>query len=141
MAGTGYWAYLLGQLGVPVRAFDLNPPQQDSDYNHWHPNTGTYVSVRKAAAEEAAELGRPGDTLFMSWPPYNDLAGYKALMAFGGNRLIYIGEGNGGCNAEEGFFKVLEDEWTLVTHHPVVQYDGLHDVILLFDRIEPLTGS
>lgn len=33
-AGTGYWAWMLTQMGVDIRAYDKNPPREGENYFH-----------------------------------------------------------------------------------------------------------
>lgn len=137
MAGTGYWAYLLRQMGIKVLAFDRNPPRVDSEANHWHRNVGTHVEVRQVDAVAAAQHSDTDDTLLLVWPPYDDPIGFMTLQAFHGNRLIYIGEGAGGCTGDDLFHALLESEWEEIDSQTPVQWDGIHDVVWVYDRIQP----
>ena len=67
MAGTGYWAYLLAQVGVDVVCYDLNPGAALVT-NGWH-GEDLYAEVCAKAAAEAAAL-HPDRTQFLSWPPH-----------------------------------------------------------------------
>lgn len=45
-AGTGYWAWLLRQLGVDILAFDKYPPSQNStSKSEFHPDADTWTEV------------------------------------------------------------------------------------------------
>ena len=44
-----------------------------------------------------------------------------------GRPLVYIGEGSGGCCAEEDFFERFKQ----VEHISIPQYDGLHDYVAI----------
>jgi hypothetical protein len=140
MAGTGYWSYLLQQSGVDCVSTDLVPPAPYASANRYHKNAETYVPVLQADAVEAVTMMHPDRTLLLSWPPM-DSSGFKALAAYPGNRLIYIGEGWGGCTADDDFFKTLESEWDEVAFHFPVQFSGIHDHITVYDRIQPLPES
>ncbi len=132
MAGTGYWCYLLSWLGVNCRPYDLDPPREDYDGNFWHPNTRSFVHITAADVTESAS-GWPDATLFLSWPPMTDAAA-RALAAYQGSRVIYIGEGMGGATGDDTFHEMLDAKWNRVDKHPIVQWVGLHDTITVWDR-------
>lgn len=135
MAGTGYWAYLLGQLGVDCLAYDEYPPRDSAAQNLWHPHAEQFVTVLPGDAVSVTQVyGTKDRTLLLSWPPYETPHGYLALNAYRGDRLIYIGETEGGCCADDKFFAELNNNWTEVDWHRPVQYFGIHDVICVFDR-------
>lgn len=133
MAGTGYWSYLLTQAGVDCVSSDRHPPAADLDDNMWHPHMTQHVEVKRQDAVQAAHQADPRRTLLLAWPPVDNVASL-ALQAFGGERMIYIGEGQGGCTADDGFFDVIDKDWHLTAFHPPVQYDGIHDYITVYDR-------
>lgn len=141
MAGTGYWSYLLTQLGVDCVSYDLEPPQgADAKNNFYHGAGEQFVTVLPGDAADVVTVAGEDRTLFLSWPPYDSPVGYHTLKAYPGDRVIFIGEGEGGCTADDGFFHLLEKEWAPVDWHRPVQYYGLHDLIMVFDRIESGTG-
>lgn len=141
MAGTGYWQMLLAQLGVDVISSDVNPPLgTDHENNEWHRNASQFVKVEKRDAVEAVLNSSPSRTLFLSWPPFDDPIGYQTLRAYRGERVIVIGEGEGGCTANDDFFTLLEEQWCFVTGHRPVQFFGIHDYVTVFDRKSALPG-
>jgi hypothetical protein len=132
MAGTGYWAWVLTQLGVDVAAYDLNPPAPDREDNHWHRNVTAHATVGRADAVESVCL-HSDRTLLLSWPPY----GFDArpiLDAFKGDRVVYIGEDWGGCCGDDGLFETFERGWVKVAERVPVQWDGMHDIVHVYDR-------
>lgn len=142
-AGTGYWASLLAQLGVDILAFDAKPPQIATD-NHWH---SPAREDRHGFTHETREVFcpvYPGDpqtlaaypdrALFLCWPPYAEPMAAEALAAYPGPRLVYIGEGQGGCTADDDFFTALASEWTEIASHRGVQWSGIHDYITVYER-------
>jgi len=140
-AGTGYWAWQLSQLGVDVVAYDRNPP--DRGGNHWHSPRGAdgnpskqpmpvFFPVRRGGAPQAAR--HPDRTLLLCWPPYTSTVARRALRAYSGQRIIFIGEGWGGCTADDAFFRALERGWVEVVAHRLVQWSGIHDWATVYDR-------
>lgn len=144
-AGTGYWAWQLHQLGVQVHAYDIAPPNRLP--NHWHrPRTD---GMREATDNEdykrsvffpveqgdANRLRRHADDiLFLCWPPYGGVMATEALQTYPGERVIYIGEHQGGCTADDDFFELLADQWHQTASHHIVQWSGIRDQIRVFER-------
>lgn len=129
MAGTGYWAYVLSQLDVDVVSYDLDGP----DDNTWHKGKEPWVDIELLDATLSV-VKHPDRTLLLSWPPYSMDIAVRTLNAYRGNRLIYIGEPEGGCTASDLFFEVLDQEWKEVVEHRPVQWWGLHDRITVYER-------
>jgi hypothetical protein len=82
-----------------------------------------------AAAREATE-----QTLLSIWPAYAEGWAAAALAVFRGSRLIYTGEGNGGCTADDAFHDLLDRDWSLHAEIDIPQWWGLHDGLFLFNR-------
>lgn len=130
IAGTGYWAYLLGQLGIDVVSYDLNPGTV-LHHNGWH-GADLYATVDAKDGTEAVAQ-HPDRTLFLSWPPYETEVGARILTAYAGNRLIYIGEGQGATGDGE-LRLVLEKDWTEVDSHQPVRFWGVQDRVTVYER-------
>lgn len=138
-AGTGYWAWQLAQRGVDVAAFDEAPPDRvENDYcqdKHLPADQRlrtTYHPVAEGNTRRAKDF--PNRALFLCWPPYGSSMAAAALDFYTGNRLIYLGEGEGGCCADDDFFTALGKDWTEVAEHRPVQWGGIHGWITVYDR-------
>lgn len=127
MAGTGYWGWLLGQSGVDVVSYDIQPGT-----NHFHEGAPLYSTVEPLDGAEAVKL-HPDRTLFLSWPPMDD-AGARILAAYAGDRVIYIGESEGGCTGDDELYELLGKEWAELADRVPVQWDGLHDAVWVYER-------
>jgi hypothetical protein len=132
MAGTGYWAYLLEQAGIDVVSYDIAVAGSD-DGNAWHGVNPAFVDVIEMDCADAA-VKHPEKTLFMSWPPYSEDAGYRALSNYTGTRVIVIGEGEGGCTGDDALFNALDANWREIAEHIPVQWEGVHDRITVYER-------
>ncbi len=130
MAGTGWWAHLLGQHGVDVVSYDVDPVG-----NHWHKGADLHAPVVAMEAVDAVAL-HPDRTLFLSWPPYDKPDGADTIRAYRGDRLILIHEGEGGCIGDDDMFAELATNWVEVASHVPVQWFGLHDRIDVYTRKE-----
>jgi hypothetical protein len=76
--------------------------------------------------------------LFMCWPEYAADWAYKALMRFQGDHLVYVGEGYGGCTADDNFHKELNENWDEVQLIALPQWFGLHDYLSIHKRKAPI---
>lgn len=128
MAGTGYWGYVLSHLGCRVASYDKEPGT-----NHWHQDHKLWMPVTEADCEVSVACHSASLTLLLSWPPMND-SGARALKAYDGRRVIYIGEDAGGCTGGDELHDLLEAQWNEVARHRPVQWWGLHDYITVFER-------
>lgn len=88
----------------------------------------------------------PGQFRFvlLSWPNYDSPFALNVANAMApGQILIYQGEHQGGCTANDDFFEVLEREWdllpkptsTLNQHHH--QFAAIHDVWMVLQKQTP----
>jgi len=128
MAGTGYWGYLLQQYGIPAFCYDIDPGG-----NSWHKGAECFMQVDRMDGAEAANK-HPDCTLILSWPPHDTPDGYNVLSAFDGRRVIYIGEGPGGCTGDDKLHNALESDWVEVATHWPLQWYGIHDYVALYER-------
>jgi hypothetical protein len=131
IAGTGYWAYLLAQVGVDVVCYDLNPGTALLT-NGWH-DVDLYAEVAALDCAEAAAL-HPDRTLFLSWPPYGMDVGARILAAYQGNRVIYMGEGHRGGTGDDEMHQMLDRDWTEVDSRQPVQFWSVDDWVRVFER-------
>lgn len=132
-AGNGYWAHLLEQMNVEITAYDVEPYD-----NHWMDGTkwGRVIQrdgLESVLSEQEQQYHWRPFTLMMVWPYMNEMA-YDSLMAYEGQRLIYVGEGQGGCTASDDFFDALDDMWDLVKTVFIPQWGGMHDYLELYER-------
>jgi hypothetical protein len=131
IAGTGYWAYLLTQVGVDVVCYDLNPGVELHN-NGWH-GDDLYAGVCAKDCAEAAAL-HSDRTLFLSWPPYAMDVGARILTAYQGKRVIFIGEGRGGGTGDDEMHLILDRDWTEVDSRQPVQFWSVNDWVRVFER-------
>jgi len=126
-AGSGYWGWMFVQAGLDALCFDLTPPPDHEWYDH------QFWPVGRLDAREAARL-HSDRTLFVCWPPYADPIAAETLDAYTGDRVIYLGESEGGCTGDDQMFKLLQARWTEVASHVPVRWYGLRDYVTVFDR-------
>ena len=133
-AGTGYWATLLRERGADVVAYDhevagMAAPPPDGGYcDVTHP----FGVVRRGGPEAAGR--HPDRSLFLCWPPYRSPMAANALAAWSGRQVYYIGEGSGGCTADDRFHDALARDFTLTSVEALPQWWGLHDALEVWAR-------
>jgi len=137
IAGTGYWAYLLAQVGVDVVSYDLTPGTALQP-NAWH-GDHVYVEICAKDGAEAVAL-HPDRTLFLAWPPYEQDVGARIITAYQGKRVVYIGEGQG-ATGDEQMRLILDTEWTEVDSRQPVQWWGVHDRVTVYERMADETSA
>lgn len=145
-AGTGYWAWLLGQHGVDVAAYDADPPTASG--NHWHcPKEGRdivgpgveWAPVRRGNHRHLYLPDNRDRVLFLSWPPYSEPMGRDVLAAYRGDTVIYVGEDRGGCTGDDDMFALFDSDWRVDADClDFVYWSGLHDRMTAYRRARPL---
>lgn len=128
-AGNGFWAGLLSANGVTnIIAIDIF----SAGYSFLPENT--FYPVINMSSEIALTEHSDADTLISIWPPYNEPMATNALRAFTGSKFVYIGEGWGGCNADDDFFRELDLNWTLVETIEIKKWKSIYDSLELYTR-------
>lgn len=134
MAGSGYFSYGLKKFGAKnVIATDTNEWAMDAKrmrsnkFKNW---STPYMPIEQLDAVEAIKKYPDTDLVIMSWPPYTEHSGYEVAKACEerGLELLYIGEDQGGCTADDDFFDlVYQYETTLLFRDYFRQFQGIHD--------------
>lgn len=127
-AGTGYWARVLAEAGADVVALDCT--EQENEY--LGQQIGRWYPVQRGDVQDL--VAHRDRALFLAWPPYQDDMAVQALRTWGGNRLVYVGEGDGGCCATDDFFTLLATTCVVASRHPLPQWPGIHDALWLYER-------
>ena len=105
-AGRAYWASVLsGSIWENGIATDLKTAEK-SDKNE------IYYPVESLSAVDAVKKYQT-ETLLTIWPSYDDSYAFDALTEFKGKRVVYVGEGSGGCTADDNFHNLLSEKWNL----------------------------
>lgn len=150
-AGTGYWARLIADAGVDVVAFDKSPP--GSKDKAWHSDRAAFHHVERATVSDVPWKLLRKRTLFMCWPPYMEDMGGDALQAFydaGGETVVIISEGVGGCTGGEsmwrrlGFYdyercsaeQIFTEDESAFDNLSMPRWDGLNDYPTLWRRLD-----
>lgn len=120
-AGTGYWAWLLAQLGVDVLALD-----------HEEHQPPRWLDVQRGD-ELALERMDSRRALFLCWPPLDSSMAARALELFRGERVAYAGEWRG-RTADLAFHDRLEEAFRLEAVIPLPNWPGFRDELRIYRR-------
>ena len=109
MSGNGFFSRMLKEKGVDLISTDLYVGN-DNPYG--------LVKVldkdieRIDAIEAVEKYGKEVNYIIMSWPPYNKPIGSQVVKKIKevcpNVKIIYIGETEGGCTADDYFFEITE---------------------------------
>lgn len=128
-AGSGYWAWQLTQAGVPVAAYDPHPPGPQNKFNQHR----LYHPVMPGDHENAAQ--HPDRALMLCWPSYGAAFAKQALHHYRGDTVVYIGEGEGGCCADDRFHRILARDFDEAGCSPFhVNWYGIHCCLTVWRR-------
>lgn len=138
-AGTGYWAWLVRQLGGDILAFDIRPPKREAcpTLNRFHGNEGCWTEVNQGT-ESVIPL-HPERTLLLGWPPFGEPLALRALQLYRRDYFLYIGalpRANGwrGPMGSDAFLDELQLEWHLMKSVKLPNWDLCWDALHVFKR-------
>jgi hypothetical protein len=125
-AGTGYWSFLLSEMGATVRAYD------NGSWSSFF--TGeTWYDVRRGGPGMLRHY--PNAVALIVWPPYDKPMAFEVAKRIRvGNYLVYVGEGSGGCTGDDAFFNLLESDFERIGGSAIPQWWGLHDHLDIYRR-------
>jgi len=126
-AGGGYWAWQMRQAGIDTVAYEpVDPADNKYVRREWTSLLRDGHDAPKRHRDRA---------LFLCWPSYGDPWAAHALACYEGDLLIYAGEGDGGCCADDEFFRLIEAEWEEAGSSAAhVSYWGIHDYLTAYRR-------
>lgn len=134
--GSGYWSYELRKAGVDVIATDPGTGRyrgllwgEDGEARHWDK---PWLEIEPISGIEAVRK-YPARNLLTVWPdmaPWAD----QTLREFKGETVLYGGEGSGGCTADDGFHRFLEERFEPTEVIDLPQFGGIHDDLYVWRR-------
>jgi hypothetical protein len=130
-AGTGYWAYLLKQMGVDILPVDCL--EEKENWKHIFELDIKYTNIIEG--DENTILQYPERNLFLCWPPYNDPMAANCLRNFKGEYVVYVGE-HGGCTGDQLFEDMLEVHYEIITTIDIPKWEGVHDAVFIYRRLK-----
>lgn len=121
-AGSGYWARMITLKWDDSRYIAY-------DNNSSHGFTHRYYNVQDTPLDKAQVAN-----LFLCWPSYEGEWAAQALKDYVPQRVIYVGEGHGGCTANDEFHELLDRDFEMKLDHYIPQYEGIHDRLEIWER-------
>ena len=125
-AGSGKWKRRLEAEGCNVIAYDAAT-------NVTFIKEGEKNGVMRGDHTSIAKHAKEGRALMLVYPPDGPMA-CDCLAAYAGNTLVYVGEGVGGCNADDDFFHELLQSWTVVVDMALDPYQGCAEKLFILKR-------
>lgn len=123
-AGTGFAGAIFRLHGVDWTSTDIDPAR--SEGRPW----SEVNPVLQLNWQEAVSL-IPHDVIFISWWPYNEKEGTDLKIArwalANGKRVIFVGEGYGGCTGSADFWRYAKTKNLLPLDEDVAQWVGIRD--------------
>jgi len=128
-SGPGWLSFWLKRYGLNVVATIDNGSWKGMEPHLGHVTQGDAIEFTKNHSEI--------DLFILSWPYMNDTAYRIWKNMQSGQVLLYIGESNGGCTANDEFFdavhgKRVRDKWHL--SKSFVSFFGIHDRPILYKK-------
>ena len=120
-AGNGLWARLLTAATVEVAATDGQPPPGQS-----------YCPLEVLEAEAAVRAHPECQALLLCWPPFRNDCAFRALGAFVGDRLVFVGDAR--FAADPQFHARLDQDWALRERVLIPAWPGLDDYAYFYSR-------
>lgn len=134
MAGSGALSYALKRQGVDII------PTDNHSWERWFnkPNALWVDVIKKDCLDAIEEYGRDVDIIIMSWAYMDDMA-YKSLLKMREVNdkciMVYIGEDQGGCTANDDFFEnariINNDPLFTIASQCYKSWYGMHDELKL----------
>ncbi|MBS1722787.1 MAG: hypothetical protein JSS66_07385 [Armatimonadetes bacterium] len=136
-AGLGYWASLVEALGADIVAYDKYVNKRGKVKLYSSTKYGKpFLPVHKGTTE-VLEL-HADRTLFMCWPPYDSPMASDTLQAYldhGGQTVVHVGEGPGGCTGDDRFFGLLEEHMEETQTLDIPRWPGIRDYLSVWRRL------
>lgn len=125
-AGNGLWSHLLSLNSVNMITTDKSPPNV----------TFTPVETIDGISAVKKYINSDVRCLMTCWPSYlttyaNDAIEQGLTQGYL-EKIIYIGEGPGGCTGDDQLHEILNTKFELVEEIPIPQWEGIHDTLQLY---------
>jgi len=130
-SGLGLWAKLMRDIGINIIATEMEP---DSSKNNYIGERVPHTEIERINGMEAISKYGNSGVLFISWPPYDNPLANDIVKSFKGNKIIFVGEGSGGCTGDDSFFCTIQNQWQEAGSVQIPRWTGIYDKIVLFVR-------
>ncbi len=128
-AGSGFLSSELLKRNVEITASDVQVTHNSYGFKKFYCNVIESSAINMMNKDIF-------DVIIMSWPNYESNFAYDVANNLKENQqLVYIGEGYGGCTANDNFFDFVEEKFQKVKHDlnkNFTNWSGIHDKISVF---------
>jgi hypothetical protein len=131
--GTGYIDQFLRFQGLEVISTDPITIYKNSYgfTREYKPQDG---KIWRLSATRAVKK-TPNCDVLLSWPCYDKEWAFNAVNLLPvGAKIIYIGEGHGGCTGSDQFHNFLDMKCNELYHSAMAQWNGIHDNMTIYER-------
>lgn len=127
--GTAYLESVLESHGINIIATDKYRIATRETKYHDFKSSLEYMDVESISGSDAVRK-YPDHAVLCCFPCYEDDWAYQMLLSMrSGQILIYIGEGFGGCCANDMFFKERDQSFEPIGEHDIIDWYGLHSYL------------
>lgn len=126
-AGTGVWAWLISCAGGIITPIDTT---KISDSHYFKSDAKYFTKVHHKSDVNIKDF----DTHLYCWPSYDDSWAAEYLKDNLPNKVIYIGEGWGGCCANDDFFGTLNDNYVEESYIEIPHWRHIRDFLSFYRR-------
>lgn len=97
-----------------------------------HPDHQPFIPVVQLDAVSAVKSYLNVPVLAFLWPSYAAAWPYESLKEFVGSMVLYWGEEEGGCTADDRFHEHLKKHYRLAFIHATPRWSGIHDAMMVY---------
>lgn len=127
-AGLGTLTQALNAAGVKTVGYDLNPT------NNKYFSAGSAEGIRQGDIHKAISENENCGVFVMSWPNYASSFGFEVAKALPKHSILFVlGEGRGGCTADDDYFNYVEQSFSKLEdletelNNVHLSWDGIYD--------------
>lgn len=137
-AGNGLWERVFFEkFQCNIVCTDWSP-RNGCRINNNHNSFWEINRVVKMDAQEAVIANPDATVLYISCPDRKSNYAVRSVQSYKGEKILYIGEGAGGYNANREFFKIVNDiRYWHCTIINIPQWIGVHDAVFWYTKVGP----
>lgn len=130
--GKAYWASLIQKES----SIDYVVPVDDFSWKNTFDLEKPFTSIIQGDEEVIKSFS--DRNLLLIWPPYESPMAFNAAKLLKKDRLLfYVGEGYGGCTADDNFHEYLESHFEEIDHnYQIEQWFGIHDAVYIYKKVK-----
>jgi len=135
--GLGYWARLVQDAGGEIIPYDAHVNDKGMVKLYMHKDKYAQPHTRVFHGTHEVVALHSNMTLFLCWPPYYNSMAHDCIQTYlqhGGQTVIYVGEGYGGCTGDDAFHNLLSEHMEVAKTVSIPVWPGIHDRLDVYVR-------